>query len=757
MKVVTITVYNTFFTVSVGNPIVYEIMNHFTHRLTHYDYRFDRRFKRMVKGDPTHYYKFDERSKTYRFTIGLLKNFMLTLGSMGINRADVDIIYATNQTVQPLDLNWNKDFKPRDYQKHYIKAITETQGLNVSLVDLATGMGKALHENTPVLTPFGFIAIKDIEVDDIVIGKDGEEVRVTGVYPQGKKQLYRVILEDERSCLCCDEHLWNVYVGNSEVSETINTAKLIELRKNKVQCYIDLPKPHNLQHLPDDEEKAQSLAVDLVSVDTLPEVYLETVPLPKEDSLSIYFKNKLISEWATLRGMDKVGGYETYYTQSIYVAKYLLDILRSLGNIVRLKTDLDNRVFKLVVYRVPNPRNVIKVQAVIKAGVDEAVCIKVDSEDGLFVIKDYIVTHNTLIAMNSILKLNMRTAILVLPKYIDKWIEDVFKYTDVKKEDVYVVKGSDSIVKLSRMKPEDIHYKFIILSMATVREYITAYEENKLSPEIVTPDKFMEHLQVGILLNDESHQHFHALLRISLYMNVKKLIGMTATLDSNRESMRKIYNTMFPPHYRISNLAKKEAYVNVEASGYKLTHTKGVRYYTTRGYNHIEYEHHILKHFKFLKSYLEMIKWYVTERYVKKRQPGDKALVYVSSVRLSSVLTNFLQEQFPDLNVKRFMEDDPYDNIMTADLCVTSAQNGGTALDVPNLVWILMTTSMSSLQANLQTLGRLREIKGRYLLYTYIYCLDIPNQVKMHRDRKDAIRDTVKEFFYSDYCKVVEN
>ena len=232
---------------------------------------------------------------------------------------------------------------------------------------------------------------------------------------------------------------------------------------------------------------------------------------------------------------------------------------------------------------------------------------------------------------------------------------------------------------------------------------------------------------------------------------------MTATLDSNRESMRKIYNTMFPPHYRISNLAKKEAYVNVEASGYKLTHTKGVRYYTTRGYNHIEYEHHILKHFKFLKSYLEMIKWYVTERYVKKRQQGDKALVYVSSVRLSSVLTNFLQEQFPDLNVKRFMEDDPYDNIMTADLCVTSAQNGGTALDVPNLVWILMTTSMSSLQANLQTLGRLREIKGRYLLYTYIYCLDIPNQVKMHRDRKDAIRDTVKEFFYSDYCKVVEN
>ena len=755
MKAVIVEVYNTFFTVHICSSVVYEIMNHFTHRLTHYDYRFDRRFRRMVKGDPTYYYRFDEKNKLYRFTIGLLKNFMLTLGSMGLNRSDVEIIYKKPENIKPINLNWNKTFKPRDYQKNYVKAVTETQGLNVCLVDLKTGMGKALSSKTKVLTPDGFKEISKIAVGDKVIGRFGEPRTVTGVYPQGKKLLYRVIFEDERSCLCCKEHLWNIYKENEDNSITMELKDVIELMyTEKKRVYIDLPLTHNVKSDPSDEKVAEQIQKALLGIDT---GYCKS-NLPKVETLGMYVRTKVLEKWANIRGEERDKDYRIIFAETMPVVNYLVEIARSLGMIAKFSTDLDNKVFKIKLKAFPeNTKPKIRIQAIIPSKREEAICIKITGDEGLFVIENYIVTHNTLIAMNSIVKMNMRTAILVLPKYIEKWVDDVAKYTDVEEKDIYVVKGSDSIVKLSRMKSENIHHKFFILSLATIREYVTAYEENKLATDIITPDKFMEHLGVGILLNDESHQHFHALLRISLYMNVSKLIGMTATLDSNRESMRKIYNTMFPANYRISNLAKKTAYVNVEASGYRLTHIKGVRYYTNRGYNHIEYEHHILKHFKFLKSYLEMIKWYVTERYVKKRREGDKALVYVSSVRMSSVLTSYLQEQFPTLNVKRFMEDDPYENIMTADLCVTSAQNGGTALDVPNLVWILMTTSMSSLQANLQTLGRLREIKDRYLLYTYIYCLDIPNQVKMHKDRKEAIRETVKEFFYSDYCKVVEN
>ncbi|HJT79335.1 MAG TPA: AAA family ATPase, partial [Gemmataceae bacterium] len=50
-----------------------------------------------------------------------------------------------------------------------------------------------------------------IRVGDIVATPDGGQARVTGVFPQGKKQIYRVHFRDGRWADACGEHLWKVY------------------------------------------------------------------------------------------------------------------------------------------------------------------------------------------------------------------------------------------------------------------------------------------------------------------------------------------------------------------------------------------------------------------------------------------------------------------------------------------------------------------------------------------------------------------
>lgn len=75
------------------------------------------------------------------------------------------------------------------------------------LVNACFGSGKALDNNTGVLTPQGYKPIGQIQVGDIVFDGNGKQTIVTAVYPQGKKQVYEVEDSYGNVIRCCGEHL----------------------------------------------------------------------------------------------------------------------------------------------------------------------------------------------------------------------------------------------------------------------------------------------------------------------------------------------------------------------------------------------------------------------------------------------------------------------------------------------------------------------------------------------------------------------
>jgi phosphate starvation-inducible PhoH-like protein len=80
----------------------------------------------------------------------------------------------------------------------------------VQVAPLAFMRGRAQPLDRKVLTPEGFRPIGELDVGDLVLGSDGRPTPVLGVFPQGRKDVFRLTAQDGASTVCCGEHLWAV-------------------------------------------------------------------------------------------------------------------------------------------------------------------------------------------------------------------------------------------------------------------------------------------------------------------------------------------------------------------------------------------------------------------------------------------------------------------------------------------------------------------------------------------------------------------
>ena len=355
----------------------------------------------------------------------------------------------------------------------------------------------------------------------------------------------------------------------------------------------------------------------------------------------------------------------------------------------------------------------------------------------------------TYISMRVATELKMPTAIIVLPRYIDKWIGDVKKNTTVKDEDIYVVRGKDS---LTRLLEDDKQYDFVIFSLNTLRNYITAIDNGELDTDIRAED-ILSKLGLGMVINDEVHQNFHAVYMTTIRLNPAKVVALSATLDNLNTKVSQMYNTLYPSDYRCGNLVKFDPYAIVVAVSYNLDNPKAVNCTGYKGYSHVMFEQYLMRRSMFRNMYIDMILHYTKIGYVDRRTKGSKCLILVQTVALATLLTNYLNHKLNGVVVKRYVEEDPYDNIMDADITVSTNQSAGAALDIPQLITVIQTVSMRSLQGNVQALGRLREIKGTDVMYYYTYARNLPKQYDLHVDRKDVIGHLTKEYRYVEYDK----
>jgi len=99
---------------------------------------------------------------------------------------------------------------------------------------------KALEHGSKLYTQDGTINIEDICVGDFIFGADGKPTKVTGVFPQGEKDIYEISLLDGRKLYCCEDHLWYLQTKKTGKKDrhgdkfvTMNTKELISKYKRE--------------------------------------------------------------------------------------------------------------------------------------------------------------------------------------------------------------------------------------------------------------------------------------------------------------------------------------------------------------------------------------------------------------------------------------------------------------------------------------------------------------------------------------------
>src|SRR5689334_15108352 len=80
----------------------------------------------------------------------------------------------------------------------------------IEVAPLAFMRGRAQTLDSLLMTPDGWKKMGEIKVGDLVTGSDGKPTEVLGVFPQGKKNVYRLTMTDGATAVACDEHLWQV-------------------------------------------------------------------------------------------------------------------------------------------------------------------------------------------------------------------------------------------------------------------------------------------------------------------------------------------------------------------------------------------------------------------------------------------------------------------------------------------------------------------------------------------------------------------
>lgn len=98
------------------------------------------------------------------------------------------------------------------WRKELVKIFPDnlTTSVNNAIFSGSRGRGKEQPISSLVLSDKGFIRMGDVTLDTKVFGCDGKLHPVTGIYPQGVKDVYEITFSDGTTARCGLEHLWKV-------------------------------------------------------------------------------------------------------------------------------------------------------------------------------------------------------------------------------------------------------------------------------------------------------------------------------------------------------------------------------------------------------------------------------------------------------------------------------------------------------------------------------------------------------------------
>lgn len=254
--------------------------------------------------------------------------------------------------------------------------------------------GKALLDSEILYLEDREKMIGNIVVGDKIYDDKGNLVEVVGVYPQGKVTTYRVVFEDGRNVICCGNHQWRVNHGGKWHVRSLRSIAGLDYKSMSIPVGEALNYPTAKLPVPP-SAYASMLAAYLGGYGG--DMFFDKYVCKKFLRSSIDQKKDFIENF--IRSFRNVVTGEEELTLShidMDVINFVQRMFWASGWYAKLEGN------KLILSR---NRKELKIRSISIYGKEHATCITVDNDSHLFLITNYIVTHNTAI-MSSFLARN---------------------------------------------------------------------------------------------------------------------------------------------------------------------------------------------------------------------------------------------------------------------------------------------------------------------------------------------------------------
>lgn len=646
---------------------------------------------------------------SYRLHINLFESFKQHMFDKGVELKN--ITYHPLYTPEFANIEMKKGWEPFEEQKPVIEYIVQ-DGIK-KVIDAQTGQGKELCNGTPVKTPGGWTNIEDLNVGDLAMGETGAYHRVTGVFPQGRKDLYKFTFRDGRTALAGAEHLWAIHYRGSYDVHT--TKYLLENEPAQGKCYA--------------------------------------VPLVKRWGGN--FSSAMFKPWLGDAYIRCQGNF-IHKTKDYKEALALQEFCWKQGSLCTITEEHGYYVVDTGFYIHFNQcvRTDFKLDIISIEKLDyqeECTCISVDNPTKLFVIKDYIVTHNTVMTMFGLAQIKQRVAMVIKPMYIERWLDvivgdgTVLQHTT--KKDVIVVRGGKQLRSLIYMAQDGtLKAQFIVISNTTLSLYYKHYKEFGASEEYgwVHPEDLWKLLGVGVRVIDEAHEHFYVCFITDLNSHVHKSVELSATLEPDNPFLKRMYNIMYPKHLRMNTGAYKR-YIEVYGLTYHILDDPKYINVSNRGrttYSQAAYETNIFKQKPRMVRLRKMMLGLTERLFISERLPEHKLLIFFETIDMCTDIASVLKDKYPDLKVSRYTEEEDASVLDTHDIIVATPKSAGTAVDIKKLQIVISFVMRNSTQAVEQMIGRLRQLKTDKLQpkFYYLFTRQIDTHVRYHHKKQEIMK-----------------
>lgn len=376
----------------------------------------------------------------------------------------------------------------------------------------------------------------------------------------------------------------------------------------------------------------------------------------------------------------------------------------------------------------------------------ECTCIKVDNEEGLFVVEHNVVTHNTFCAIRASCELK-GPILIVLGSLIDQWMKSIEQFTNISRDDIYVIQGFDRLKTLWEMLDNGFQPKIVVIATRT----LILYAVDPVLPYLaLKPYKeFLKKVGFRTKIFDECHTNFFANTQIDLRTNLEHNIYLSATYKRSDYSGKKIFNLIYPEELRFGSQFSTK-YTTVILARYSLFLVPTVirKFKVEKGYLHAKYENYLRKHKKYYfkalmdDAILPMIRRY----YLEKRKEGQRLLILCQTKVFVIDVAEYIQEALKDekLDIRVFFsgESGAYgkEENKSADVIVSTMKSCSTGVDIKDLKTCICTVSYASEPLAEQTMGRLRQIPGEDTYFIDLWNYDIPSHYNHKMSRAMVYR-----------------